>query len=70
MLLLFLSEALPVLNSFNLLIQAGGITIHLLYGEMEMLYQNILMAFLRCDVIVLVSQGSLKDLEECLRTIS
>ena len=38
MLLLFLSETLPVLNSFNLLIQAGGITIHLPYGEMEMLY--------------------------------
>ena len=61
-----MSEALPVLNSFNLLMQAGGITIHLLYDEMQMLYQKILMAFLRRDVVVLVSQGSLKDLEECL----
>ena len=61
-----MSEALPVLNTFNLLMQAGGITIHLLYDEMQMLYQKILMAFLRRDVVVLVSQGSLKDLEECL----
>ena len=59
-----LSEALPVHNSFNLLMQAGGM--HLLYAEMQMLYQKILMAFLRCDVVVLVSQSSLKDLEECL----
>ena len=50
--------------------QAGGITIHFLYGEMQMLHQKILMAFLRRDVVVLVSQGSLKDLEECLCTIS
>ena len=33
---------------------------------MQMLYQKILMAFFRCDVVVLVSQVSLKDLEECL----
>ena len=31
-----------------------------------MLYGKILMAFLIHDVVVLVSQGLLKDLEECL----
>ena len=34
--------------------------------EVRMLYEKILMAFLIHDVVVLVSQGLLKDLEECL----
>ena len=64
--LLFLSEALQVINVFNLIMQRENSSIHILYREMVILYKKILMAFLKPNCVSTICSGTLDDLKKCI----
>lgn len=68
--LLFLSEALQIINAFNLVMQREKPCIHILYRETIILYKKILMTFLKPTVVSKVCSGTLDDLKQCIENRS